>query len=315
MSKKIVVAGGAGFIGSHLVDHLIQDGHKVLVLDSFVTGRKENLQHLNSNENVQQIECDIKDSLPSLLKDEEIDQIYNLASPASPKDFATIGHYILETASIGHRNLLQLATEKKATILYASTSEVYGDPLVHPQKEDYFGNVNPIGARACYDEAKRYGEALSNVFFRTHETAIRIARIFNTYGPRMAPDDGRILPNFFSQSLKNQPLTIYGDGSQTRSYCYVSDLVNGLIALMNSAETQPTNLGNPIERSVKEMADLVNQMTNNTAGVTSLPLPENDPKQRRPDISKAQEVLNWSPKVNLEEGIQKTHEYFKSVIN
>lgn len=308
--KNILVAGGSGFIGSHLCDHLLSLGHKVTAIDSLITGRMDNISHIDKNDNFNFIKHDIRVDLPEL---GDLDQIYNLASPASPKDFASIGDYILETSCIGHRNLLFLAKEKTARILFASTSEVYGDPLVHPQPESYFGNVNTLGERACYDEAKRFGETLSVVMAQKHQIDVRIARIFNTYGPRMAPDDGRILPNFFTQALNNQPLTIYGQGQQTRSFCFVTDMVRALYALMNSKENMPTNLGNPIERSVQDIANEVNRLTGNTAGCTSRPLPENDPKMRRPDISKAKKVLSWEPVVGLEEGLEKTFAYFKSL--
>lgn len=310
MKEKVLVAGGAGFIGSHLCDLLLAKGHSVTIIDSYKTGRKQNIQHLIANKAVEVIEHDIRMPLPNLL---QASQIYNLASPASPKDFATIGSFILETGSLGQKNLLELAKTNDASILFASTSEVYGDALVHPQPESYFGNVNPIGARACYDEAKRYGEALSTVYKREFNVRIRIARIFNTYGPRMAPDDGRIIPNFFTQALARQKLTVYGDGAQTRSYCYVSDMALGLYALMNSNETTPVNIGNPIERTVKEMATIINKLTGNNAGYEFLPLPENDPKQRRPDITKAQQKLGWNPTINLERGLDETLKYFKNL--
>lgn len=308
--KKALVAGGSGFIGSFLCEKLLAENIEVTVFDSLVTGRKENIEHLKENESFSFIECDIRETLPKV---DPFDFIFNLASPASPKDFDQIGSYILETASIGHQNLLKLAHQNQARILYASTSEVYGDPLVHPQTEDYYGNVNPIGKRSCYDEAKRYGEALSYVYKREKNVDVRVARIFNTYGPRMAPNDGRILPNFFTQALASKPLSVYGDGSQTRSYCYVSDLVDGLFLLMTSSEEFPTNLGNPTEKTVKEVSELINHLTGNKAGVNYHPLPENDPKKRKPDISKAKTILKWEPKVTIEEGFQKTYEYFKGL--
>ena len=246
--------------------------------------------------------------------DGDFDEIYNLASPASPKDFDEMPLFILRTSAIGHENLLKLATEKKARILFASTSEVYGDALEHPQRETYFGNVNTIGARSCYDEAKRYGEALSMTYHREFQTDIRIIRIFNTYGPRMNPVDGRIIPNFFSQALTKKPLTIYGDGSQTRSFCYVSDMTEGMYSIMQGNFDRPINIGNPIERTVFEMANIVNKLTSNDAGHEFRELPENDPKQRRPDISRAKEVLGWEPKVSLEDGLNLTLEYFQQAV-
>lgn len=316
--KKALVAGGAGFIGSHLCDYLLSLGYEVVILDNLVTGRKENILHLLGNPRVRFLESNIIDlpvhdekSLPLDLQ-QTFDEIYNLASPASPVDFHKLPIFILETAAIGHRNLLELAKRSICPILIASTSEVYGDPLVHPQVETYFGNVNTIGVRGCYDEAKRFTEALSKAYEREHKVQIRIARIFNTYGPRMNPEDGRIIPNFFSQGIRKQAATVYGDGSQTRSFCYVSDMVEGLYKLMQSKETSPVNIGNPIEKTVLEMAKISNELTGNTGNIEFLPLPENDPKQRRPDISKAKRVLQWEPKISLAEGLEKTFAYFKS---
>ena len=309
-AKRILVAGGAGFIGSHLCDILVEDGNEVLIVDNLVTGNKNNIEHLLKDPKVHLLEHDIRRPMPQT---DAIDQIYNLASPASPKDFKTIGKFILETGAIGHRNLLDLAIEKKARILFASTSEVYGDPEVHPQTENYYGNVNCIGERACYDEAKRFGEALTVNYERTDGIETRIARIFNTYGPRMNPQDGRIIPNFFTQAIAGKPLTIYGDGSQTRSFCYVSDLAQGLISLMNCPDSSPVNLGNRTERSAAEMADIINKLTGNQAGTENLPLPGDDPKLRRPDTSRAEKLFGWAPKVELEDGLKKTYDFFKSL--
>ncbi len=303
---KVLVAGGAGFIGSHLVDALLKEGHQVDILDNFVTGRRENIAHLSD---VEVIEMDISERVP----DKKYDRIYNLASPASPVDFAKIPLEILLVGSYGHKNLLDLAEKTGARILFASTSEVYGDPQINPQHEDYFGNVNCRGARACYDEAKRFGEALT-VNYQNHKNVdTRTIRIFNTYGPRMAPKDGRVIPNFFTQALKNNPLTVYGDGSQTRSLCYVSDMVAGFITLMESDETRPVNIGNSVERTILEIGEMINDLTGNEAGFTYKELPENDPKLRRPDTTRAKEVLSWEAKVSADEGLAKTLEYFKGL--
>ena len=310
--KKVLVAGGSGFIGSHLVDLLLSKGHFVVVIDSYVTGSEKNLAHLKGRDDLKIIKHDVRDEIPDV---GEIDHVYNLASPASPKDFATIGIYILETGAIGHLNLLRFCKKKNARILLASTSEVYGDPEVHPQTESYYGNVNPIGERACYDEAKRFGESLSVNFQREQGVEVRIARIFNTYGPRMNPEDGRIIPNFFSQAIANQPLTVYGEGTQTRSYCFVTDMAQGLYDLMNSDESTPVNIGNSIERTVKEMADIINQLTGNTAGTKNLPLPENDPKLRKPDTTKAEKAFGWNPQIKLEQGLNETYAFFKKVLS
>lgn len=306
--KRALVAGGAGFIGSHLCEFLLDKGYDVTAVDNFVTGRMENLKALLPK-GLKVIHHDI---IQPLNLNERFDEIYNLASPASPVDFSKMPVFILETASQGHRNLLELALKWNARILFASTSEVYGDPLVHPQAEDYFGNVNPIGHRGCYDEAKRYGEALSVAYQRAHGAETRIARIFNTYGPRMRPDDGRVIPNFFIQALQSQPLSIYGQGAQTRSFCYVTDLVDGLYRLMQSSVRQPVNIGNPVETTISEIGTIINSLTGNKAGFRSLPLPENDPKQRRPVISRAKELLGWEPRVTLAEGLKPTLAHFKS---
>ncbi len=305
---NILVAGGAGFIGSHLVDALIKDGHRVDIVDNFVTGRKQNIAHLKEEYLVNLIEMDISTEVPN----KTYDRIYNLASPASPVDFAKIPLDILMVGSIGHKNLLDLAAKTQARILFASTSEVYGDPQVNPQSESYFGNVNCRGARACYDEAKRFGEALTENYQRHYGVETRTVRIFNTYGPRMSPNDGRVIPNFFMQALKGKALTVYGDGKQTRSLCYVSDMVAGLISLMESTETRPVNIGNPIERTVLEIGEMINKLTDNAAEFIHEDLPENDPKLRRPDTSRAKEVLNWEAQVGADEGLEKTLEYFKT---
>lgn len=306
MSKHAVVAGGSGFIGSHLVDHLLSKKYQVTVLDNFVTGRPDNLSHVANDIRLVNIDINEFVDIPG-----HVDEIYNLASPASPIDFKRMPTFILNTAAVGHQNLLACAAKKEARILFASTSEVYGDPLIHPQHEGYFGNVNPIGSRGCYDEAKRFGEAITMAYHRFHQVDTRIARIFNTYGERMRPDDGRIIPNFFMQALQKQSLSVYGDGKQTRSFCYVKDLCEGIFALMQSEESRPVNIGNPLERTVREMADEINDLTGNKAPLRFLPLPENDPLQRKPDISRAKEALGWEPKTSLEDGLELTLEYFE----
>ena len=322
--KHALVAGGSGFIGSHLVDLLLARGYAVTVVDSLVTGRAGNLAEARAvygegsptrSARLRIVSADIRDAVAlrtAIGHAERFHEIYNLASPASPVDFATMPIFILETGSIGHRNLLDLAREHGARILFASSSEVYGDAEIHPQVESYFGNVNTVGHRSCYDEAKRFGESLTLAYAIEHEVEGRMARIFNTYGPRMRPDDGRIIPNFFIQALLGQSLTIYGDGSQTRSFCFASDQAAGQFALMQSAEARPVNIGNPIERTVLEIASAVNSLTGNTAPLRYLPLPQNDPKLRRPDISRARESIGWSPVVSLEEGLCSCLDYFKA---
>ncbi len=306
--KTAVVAGAAGFIGSHLCDLLLAKGYKVIALDNFVTGRKSNLQHLSKNKKFKFYKCDISQKLPTLPK---VDEIYNMASPASPVDFLKMPTFILQTAAVGHTNLLQLAKKKKARILFASTSEVYGDPQQHPQVESYWGNVNSVGIRSCYDEAKRFGEAISMAYHREHKVNIALARIFNTYGTRMRPEDGRVIPNFFSQALSKKGLTIYGTGQQTRSLCYVSDMAEGLFALMQSKVHEPVNIGNPTEMSILEIADVINKITGNIKSHVYKDLPADDPKQRCPNITKAQTLLKWQPKVSLTEGLSKTLAYFQ----
>jgi len=307
--KTALVAGGAGFIGSHLCEYLLGQGYRVYAIDSLVTGRRINIEHLLANPNFSWIEHDI---VAPLYMNVPCDEIYNLASPASPVDFEKIPIFILKTAAIGHMNLLNWAKMNKARILFASTSEVYGDPLEHPQKETYLGNVNCIGHRGCYDEAKRYGEAISMAFRRQYGIETRIVRIFNTYGPRMRPEDGRVIPNFFTQGLSGKPFTIYGDGKQTRSLCYVSDLVEGLHKLMLSDVADPVNVGNPDEYTILEIAKSVAAACGAQFKTEFMPLPPSDPKQRRPDITRAKELLNWSPKISLKEGFVKTLDYFKS---
>lgn len=310
MKKRALVAGGAGFIGSHLCDTLLEKGYEVTAVDCLVTGRRKNLETALAK-GLTLIEHDINEPLPEALEEQRFDEIYNLASPASPVDFKRMPVFILETAAIGHRRLLDFARETKARILYASTSEVYGDPDVHPQPETYFGNVNPIGPRGCYDEAKRFGEALTYAYHRFHGVDVRVARIFNTYGPRMRPDDGRIIPNFFIQALQGKPLSVYGEGRQTRSFCYVSDLVEGLYLLMQSDERLPVNLGNPVEKTVISIAKTINELVGKNAPIAHHPFPENDPRQRCPDIARARKTLGWEPKVPLDRGLAACLAYFQ----
>ena len=307
--KTALVAGGAGFIGSHLCEFLLGKNYRVYAIDNLVTGRRENINHLIKNENFSWIEHDI---ITPLHMNVPCDEIYNLASPASPIDFERIPDFILKTGAIGHLNLLNWANSHNARILLASTSEVYGDPLEHPQKESYLGNVDCTGIRGCYDESKRFAEAMSMAYYRLHKTNTRIVRIFNTYGPRMRPEDGRVIPNFFMQGLNKKPFTIYGDGKQTRSLCYVTDLVDGIFKLMQSDVTQPVNIGNPDEYTILDIAKNVAAACGAEFKTVFMPLPPSDPKQRRPDITKAKELLGWSPQVSLKEGFQKAKSYFES---
>jgi UDP-glucuronate decarboxylase len=304
---RILVTGGAGFIGSHLCERLLEDGHDVLCLDNFFTGRRVNLVNLLDHHRFELIRHDVIE--PVLL---EVDQIYNLACPASPIHYQYNPVKTVKTSVMGMINMLGLAKRVHARILQASTSEVYGDPLVHPQPESYWGNVNPIGLRSCYDEGKRIAETLMMDYHRQNKVDTRIARIFNTYGPRMLEDDGRVVSNFIVQALRGEPLSLYGAGDQTRSFCYVDDLVEALIRLMNVDDVhEPVNLGNPGEFTIKELADEVVKICGSNSGVRYLPLPEDDPKQRKPDISRAQELLGWTPTIALSEGLQKTVAYFK----
>jgi len=308
---RIVVTGGAGFVGSHLCDRLLAEGHSVIAMDNLITGSTDNIAHLSSNKNFQFIYHDVTEYIYVA---GEVDGIFHLASPASPIDFPTLPIQIMKVGALGTHKALGLAKAKKARFLMASTSEVYGDPEVHPQPETYWGRVNPIGPRGVYDEAKRFAEALTMAYHRVHNVDTRIIRIFNTYGPRMRLKDGRVVPNFITQALRGQPLTVYGDGSQTRSFTYVSDLVEGMYRLFMSDEITPVNVGNPVEYSIRQFAELVNQATGNSAGITFLPLPQDDPKRRRPDISKARRVLGWEPKVPLAEGLQRTVDYFRAAM-
>jgi dTDP-glucose 4,6-dehydratase len=309
-----VVLGGAGFLGSHLCDALLARGQAVVCVDSFLTGSRRNVEHLARRPDFELIEADITE--PFAIAG-PVDQVLNFASPASPIDYAQLPIETLRVGAIGTERGLRLAFEKKARFLQASTSEVYGDPLVHPQVETYFGNVNPIGPRSCYDEAKRYGEAVCAAYARIHAVDVRIVRIFNTYGPRMRLDDGRIVPAFVSQLLRGENFTIFGRGEQTRSFCYVSDEVDGILRLLDSAETTPVNIGNPVEMTVLAFAEAVRAagkslgLPGASAEFDFKPFPENDPKRRRPDITKARRVLAWEPRVSLEEGLRTTIAWFQ----
>jgi UDP-glucuronate decarboxylase len=307
--KRILVTGGAGFLGSHLCDRLIADGHEVLCVDNFFTGDKSNITHLLRHERFELLRHDI--TFPLFV---EVDEIYNLACPASPIHYQHDPVQTTKTSVHGAINMLGLAKRLKTKILQASTSEVYGDPAVHPQTEDYWGHVNPIGPRSCYDEGKRCAETLFFDYHRQHGLGIKVARIFNTYGPRMHQADGRVVSNFIVQALQNQPITLYGDGQQTRSFCYVDDLVEGLVRLMDSPEevTGPINLGNPMEFSMAELAHKVIALTGSTSSTVMEPLPADDPRQRQPEISRARELLGWQPAVGLDEGLKRTIEDFRA---
>ncbi|MEP7363110.1 MAG: UDP-glucuronic acid decarboxylase family protein [Acidobacteriota bacterium] len=302
------VAGAAGFVGSHLCERLLADGHSVLAIDNFLTGSPRNLDHLRGNPKFAFIEHDV---CRPVTVSTQLDVVMNLASPASPKDYFDHPLETLDVGSNGTRNLLELARTHSARSLLASTSECYGDPDVHPQREDYWGNVNPVGPRSCYDEAKRFAEAVTMAYHRKYGMRTRIARIFNTYGPRMKLDDGRVVPNLIDQALKGLPLTVYGDGSQTRSFCYVSDLVDGLIRLSLSEEPYPVNLGNPHEMTVLEFAEAVRAATGSHSTIEFRELPIDDPRRRRPDIGKAQRLLDWSPRIPFAEGLARTIEHIR----
>ncbi len=307
---RILITGGGGFIGSHLCERLLSEGHDVVCLDNFFTGSKGNIRHLLDNHRFELIRHDIIE--PILL---EVDQVYNMACPASPVHYQYNPVKTTKTSVMGTINMLGLAKRVKARILQASTSEVYGDPEIHPQTESYWGNVNPIGIRSCYDEGKRVAETLMMDYHRQNNVDIRIARIFNTYGPRMAEHDGRVVSNFTVQALRGEDITVYGDGSQTRSFCYVSDLVEGLIRLMNRDDfTGPVNLGNPVETSILEFAERIIGLTGSSSKVIFKPLPADDPRQRQPDISLAKEKLGWAPAVELEAGLKRTIDYFAGVV-
>jgi UDP-glucuronate decarboxylase len=309
--SKILVAGGAGFLGSHLCEKLLANGDNVLCLDNLSTGSQLNINSFSNNKNFKFIYHDI--IFPIEL---QVDKIYNLACPASPKNYQLDPIKTIKTNILGSINLLDIAKNNKAQILQASTSEVYGDPAEHPQSESYWGNVNPVGIRSCYDEGKRCSETLFFDYWRTHHLAIKVMRIFNTYGPRMDPNDGRVVSNFIVQALRGEAITIYGDGSQTRSFCYVDDLIDGMIKLMNSSNdiTGPINIGNPIEFSMVSLAELILRMVDSSSDIIYLPLPQDDPRQRKPDISLAKNKLDWEPLVSLEDGLKETITYFRKLL-
>jgi dTDP-glucose 4,6-dehydratase len=307
---RIVITGGAGFLGSHLSDRCLAEGHEVVVVDNFITGSPDNIAHIDSphfsyrHQNISE----------GIFIDGPVDFILHFASPASPVDYLELPIQTLKVGALGTHNALGLARAKGAGLLVASTSEIYGDPLVHPQREDYWGNVNSIGPRGCYDEAKRFAEAIVMAYHRMHGIDTKIVRIFNTYGPRMRLKDGRIVPNFVRQALTGEPMTIYGDGSQTRSFCYATDLIDGIYRLMLSKENLPVNIGNPTEFTVLEFAHLVKKLTGSSSELVFEPLPQDDPKQRKPDITKARETLGWEPRIELEEGLGRTLEFFRERI-
>ena len=306
-----VVTGGAGFLGSHLTDLLLARGHRVIAIDNFVTGSVDNIAHLGGNPNFKFIQQDVTEFI---FLDVPVHYVWHFASPASPIDYLEIPIQTLKVGSLGTHKALGLAKNKGARFLLASTSEIYGDPLVHPQTEDYWGNVSTIGPRGCYDEAKRFAEAMAMAYHREHGVDIRIVRIFNTYGPRMRLNDGRVVPAFISQALENRPLTVFGAGQQTRSFCYVSDLIEGIYRLMNSSTTSPVNIGNPHEMTVLSFAQEIIRATGSRSKIVHKPLPQDDPKQRRPDIARARKILKWEPKVSLPEGLKSTIEYFRAKI-
>ena len=306
-----VVTGAAGFLGSHLTDLLIARGHKVIGIDNFVTGSVDNIVHLGGNPNFKFIQQDVTEFI---FLEGPVDYVWHFASPASPIDYLELPIQTLKVGSLGTHKALGLAKEKKARFLIASTSEIYGDPLVHPQPEEYWGNVNTIGPRGCYDESKRFAEAITMAYHREHKVATRIVRIFNTYGPRMRINDGRVVPAFVSQALKNKPVTIFGNGSQTRSFCYVSDLIEGIYRLMMSNYDLPVNIGNPVEMTMVQFAEQIIQATGSKSKIVFKPLPQDDPKQRKPDITKAKKLLKWEPKVKLADGLKDTIAYFRTKV-
>ena len=311
LRKRILVTGGAGFLGSHLCERLLEKGHDVICVDNFFTGTKDNVEHLLDNHRFEMLRHDV--TFPLYI---EVDEIYNLACPASPIHYQHDPVQTTKTSVHGAINVLGLAKRLRARIFQASTSEVYGDPAIHPQKESYWGNVNPIGFRSCYDEGKRCAETLFFDYFRQHSLEIKVARIFNTYGPRMHPNDGRVVSNFIIQALKNEPITIYGEGQQTRSFCYVDELVDAFIRFMGTSKevTGPMNLGNPNEFSILELANLVIDLTGSKSNLINMPLPSDDPIQRQPDISFAKQEIDWEPKIQLREGLEKTIAYFEKFL-
>lgn len=310
--KKVLVTGGAGFLGSHLCDRLVAEGHHVLCVDNYFTGSKKNIEHLLVNPNFEVLRQDV--CFPLYV---EVDEIYNFACPASPFHYQYDPIQTMKTSVLGAYNLLGLAKRTGAKILQASTSEIYGDPIVHPQTEDYWGNVNPIGIRSCYDEGKRAAETLFMDYYRVHDVKAKIVRIFNTYGPRLANGDGRVVSNFIVQALQGKDITVYGSGQQTRSFCYVDDLIDGIMSMMNHTDDEyigPVNLGNPGEFTIFELAEKVIELTGSKSTILQMPLPKDDPKQRKPNINEAKGMLKWEPKINLEEGLIKTIDYFRKVV-
>ena len=308
---RTLITGGAGFLGSHLSEYLLNKGHEVVCMDNLITGSKQNISGIKSR-NFHFINHNVSEFIEL---DGDLDYILHFASPASPIDYLELPIQTLKVGALGTHNALGVAKAKNATFLLASTSEVYGDPLVHPQPEEYWGNVNPIGPRGVYDEAKRFAEAITMAYHRTHGVNTKIVRIFNTYGPRMRINDGRAIPNFLKQALTGDDLTIYGNGSQTRSFCYVSDLVEGIYRLLMSDQHEPVNIGNPVEMTIQQMADKILQATQSQSKIVQVPLPEDDPKTRQPNITLAKKLLDWEPKVRLDEGLESTLEYFKQQIN
>jgi len=311
MKKRILVTGGAGFLGSHLCERLLNNGNEVICLDNYFTGQKQNIIHLMDNPYFEVIRHDV--TMPFFI---EVDEIYNLACPASPVQYQHNAIKTIKTSVMGSINMLGLAKRIKAKILQASTSEVYGDPEIHPQKEEYWGNVNPIGTRSCYDEGKRCAESLFFNYHRQNSVSIKVLRIFNTYGPRMDTNDGRVISNFIVQALKNEDISIYGDGSQTRSFCYVDEMIDGMTRFMNSREelTGPMNMGNPVEFTILELAETVIRLTGSKSEIIYKPLPSDDPMQRQPDITMAKSELGWEPKIQLEDGLKKTIKYFENIV-
>ena len=308
---KVLITGAAGFLGSHLTDRFLADGHSVIGVDNFITGHPDNIAHLAGNSRFSLMRHNISEYTAV---DGPLDGVLHFASPASPVDYLEHPIQTLKVGSLGTHNALGIALAKKARFFLASTSEVYGDPLVHPQPESYWGNVNPIGPRGVYDEAKRFAEAMTMAYHRFHGVDTRIVRIFNTYGPRMRPRDGRVVSNFIVQALNNEPLTIYGDGSQTRSFCFVDDEIDGIYRLFNNGDSAPTNIGNPVEYTVKQLAEIVVELTGTPSPIVYKPLPEDDPKVRQPDITRARTMLGWEPKVDVREGVRRTIEFFRTLV-